>query len=159
MNRKIILIIFLFFLSGLIIFSFFKKTEKETRICFEDRCFSVELALTPEERKTGLMFRQKLDRNKGMLFVFENEGEYSFWMSNVLFPLDIIWINKDKKIVFIAENCQPCLDSFCPNIKPEEKAKYVLEINGGLVSEIGLSLGDKLEFDLNLNNFREKSGN
>ena len=58
--------------------------------------------------KNGLMFRENMDSDRGMLFIFEKEGEYPFWMKNTLIPLDIIWINKDKEVVFISENAQPC---------------------------------------------------
>ena len=67
-------------------------------------------------------------------------------MKNTLIPLDIIWINANNEVVFISENTIPCEKDFCPSIEPVREAKYVLEINGGLVEKIGLKIGDKLEF-------------
>ncbi len=92
------------------------------------------------------MFREELDSNKGMLFVFSDEAKHSFWMKNTLIPLDIIWINENKEIVFISENNQPCVFDFCPAIYPDEKAKYVLELNGRTISKINLKVGDKASF-------------
>ncbi|MFH1671611.1 MAG: DUF192 domain-containing protein [Candidatus Portnoybacteria bacterium] len=124
-----------------------RRSEKDNQVCLKDNCFKVELAQTKEERGQGLMFRESLDSDRGMLFVFEKEGIYSFWMKNTLIPLDIIWINEQKEVVFIKENVQPCGND-CFSINPEKMAKYVLEISGGMTQKIGLSLGDKLEFNI-----------
>ncbi|MEK7540985.1 MAG: DUF192 domain-containing protein [Patescibacteria group bacterium] len=104
----------------------------------------MEIAKTPLETSKGLMFRKNLEQDKGMLFVFKKEAKYSFWMKNTLIPLDIIWINKDKKVVFISENAQPCKWYSCYSIKPTAEAKYVLEVNSGVVQKIGLKTEDKL---------------
>jgi len=149
MPWKIFLIILLILIVGFLVYPYLKREKKESQVCFRDHCFLVELALTPEEKSRGLMYRESLDKNRGMLFIYQKEGEYSFWMKNVLIPLDIIWLDKDKNIIYVAENCQPCPDVPCPSIKPNRAAKYVLEINGGLASQIGLSVGNQLEFEIN----------
>jgi len=149
MPWKIFLIIILIIVVGLLIYPHLKKEKKESRVCFKSHCFLVELALTPEEKSRGLMYRESLPKDRGMFFIYEREGEHSFWMKNVLIPLDIIWIDKDKKVVYMAENCRPCPELPCPSIKPDNHAKYVFEINAGLASEIGLSVGDQLEFEIN----------
>ena len=152
---KILLILFLIIISGFLIYPHFKKEKdgiktfsirKEPQVCFKNRCFFVELALTPEEKSRGLMYRESLGQDRGMLFIYEKEARHSFWMKNVLIPLDIIWLDQDKKVVYIAENCQPCSEDSCPSIKTDKNAKYVLEINGGTVFEMGLSLGDEFVF-------------
>ena len=149
MNKKVFISIIIGAVAiSIILAVLFSATEKTTRVCFEDNCFDVELALKPEEQKRGLMFIEHLDLNKGMLFVFKKEGKYSFWMKNTLIPLDIIWINKNKEVVFISENTQPCKESSCFSIKPSENAKYVLEINGGISKKIGLIIGDKIDLDI-----------
>ena len=91
------------------------------------------------------MFREKLDADKGMLFIYEKEGKYPFWMKNTLIPLDIIWIDKNKEVVFISANAQPCKEDYCPSILPPENAKYVLEINGGVSEKIGLAIGEAVD--------------
>ena len=110
--------------------------------CFDERCFEVEIANTDEERQKGLMFRETLDEDKGMLFIFEEEGIYPFWMKNTLITLDIIWINKEGEIVFIA-NAVPCEIEPCQIYNPNKEALYVLEVNSGIANEIGLKAGDE----------------
>ncbi|MFC2143842.1 DUF192 domain-containing protein [Candidatus Aenigmatarchaeota archaeon] len=114
-------------------------------ICFNDNsdCFRIELATTSEQMSQGLMYRKSLDPDKGMLFIFGQEGIYPFWMKNTLIPLDIIWIDEDMTVVYIKGNAQPCGPLPCPYITPDHDARYVLEINGGLADQIGLEVGDK----------------
>ena len=88
------------------------------------------------------MNRTELDANKGMLFIFNNEGVYQFWMKNTLIPLDMIWMDGNNKIVFMAQNIQPCKTMICPNINPLVNANYVLEINSGVSQKIGIKVGD-----------------
>ena len=148
MEKKIFLItIFLIIIVTLTIILFLidRKGEKNL-VCFENHCFQVELALTPTEYEYGLMFRKSLDADKGMLFIFKEEGEYPFWMKNTLIPLDIIWIDKNKEVVFINKNTKPCEVDSCPIINPNRKAQYVLELSGGMVDKIGLNVGEKIIF-------------
>ena len=114
-------------------------------VCFKENCFSVELAKTEAERERGLMYREKLDENKGMLFIFDKEGIYPFWMKNTLIPLDIIWISSENKVVFIGQNTRPCKSLICLSVTPSVKAKYVLELNAGTSEKIGLRLGDEVK--------------
>lgn len=150
MGRKtflifVILFCLLLFLSqGLLINH---RREKQSRVCFKNHCFEVETAVTPKQRNTGLMFREKLDPQRGMLFVFDEVDKHAFWMKHTLIPLDIIWINESSEIVFISENAQPCQESPCLTIEPTENAKYVLEINGGLSKKMGLVVGDKIKIE------------
>lgn len=110
-----------------------------------DKCFDVELAVTPEQRTNGLMGRNGLDKSAGMLFVFEEEGNHSFWMKNMKFAIDIIWINADNEIVYISSYTQPCeLLRPCPSITPPVAAKYVLEVNAGEAYEF--DVGDSVAF-------------
>jgi len=146
MRKKVLLVIVFLFLILVITVLILKNWAKEpNQVCFKNYCFEVELAKTSEEINRGLMFREKLEQNKGMLFIFQEEEEYSFWMKNTLIPLDIIWINENKEIVFINENAQPCKEeNLCSPINPGTKEKYVLEINGGTAEKIGLKIGDKI---------------
>jgi hypothetical protein len=111
-------------------------------------CFSVELAKTDAEREKGLMNRTELDKNKGMLFIFDKEGIYPFWMKNTLIPLDMIWIDGSGKVVFIAQNVQPCKTLICPVTVPSASAKYVLEINAGISKEFGIKTGDEVKLNI-----------
>ena len=95
MNMKIIsTVVFLFILLiAAYIFFMGKDNQREIQLCFENNCFEVELALTLIEKGRGLMYREYLEENKGMLFVFDKEEKRSFWMKNTFIPLDIIWLN------------------------------------------------------------------
>lgn len=114
------------------------------KACINEICFNVELAETQAERQQGLMRRQFIDQNSGMLFIFDNENFHLFWMKNTLIPLDIIWINKDNKIVHIEYNVLPCKEDPCTYYTPKEKALYVLEINAGLSEKYNFKEGDKV---------------
>jgi len=120
---------------------------KKEKVCFKDKCFKVELAQNQKQRERGLMYKENLDKNEGMFFIFEKEGIYPFWMKNTLIPLDIIWINKNKEVVFIGKNIQPCKNFFCPQVVPDGLAKFVLEVNSGVVDDINLRVGDILTAD------------
>jgi len=91
------------------------------------------------------MFRESLEDNEAMLFIYDSDGKYNFWMKNTLIPLDIIWIDLEGKIVYIEHEAQPCGDE-CKIIKPQKDARFVLEINGGLAEELGIKLEDKFDF-------------
>ena len=107
-----------------------------------------ELADTPQKRSQGLMFRERLAPDAGMLFRFEDAGEWSFWMKNTKVALDILWIGPDKKIVHIEENVPICPKDPCPEYKPSKDALYALELPAGSVKREKLAKGMKLEFEL-----------
>jgi uncharacterized membrane protein (UPF0127 family) len=108
----------------------------------------VELADTPQKRSRGLMFRKQLASNTGMLFVFEEAGEWSFWMKNTNIALDILWLGPDKRIIHVEENVPGCKQDPCPEYKPNKDALYVLELPAGSVKREQLAKGMKLEFAL-----------
>lgn len=148
MKRKMAIIFLIFFvfliaIAGLI---FILKT-KENKVCFKNDCYIVEIARTQKEKERGLMYRENLDKRQGMLFLNDKEGIYPFWMKNMKFPLDIIWLSSDFKIAFIARNVQPCGGEECLNIISDNPARYILEINAGEADRIDLQLGDKANYD------------
>lgn len=140
MEKKVILVILLLFITSC--------TAPKNSVCFKDNCFEVELAVTEEEHAVGLMYREHLEEDKGMLFIFEEPGEYGFWMKSTLIPLDIIWINESKEVIFIGKDIRPCKQEPCPSINPRKPTKFVLELNSGAADKIGLAKGDKLVFDI-----------
>lgn len=100
---------------------------------------SCEIADTMYKQAIGLMNRQNLSEDKGMLFIFSDEKPREFWMKNTLIPLDMIFLDKDFKIVKIIENAQPCKTMNCityPSIFP---AKYIIEVNGGFSSKYNIT--------------------
>ena len=109
---------------------------------------TAELAVTDEERARGLMFRDKVLPEQGMLFVFEEEDLHSFWMKNTLVYLDMLWLGRDKRIIHIARNVPPCTEEPCPTYGPATTAFFVLELKAGQADVLGLKLQDRLEFVL-----------
>ena len=101
------------------------------QVCIWSHCFDIEVADNDLLRQQWLMYRQNLPSQSGMLFVFDQDRKYPFWMKNTLIPLDIIWINRENKIVDI-KTVQPCTSDPCPTYEPSADALYVLEINAGL---------------------------
>tara|TARA_R110002051_G_scaffold255120_2_gene314237 strand:- start:77211 stop:77705 length:495 start_codon:yes stop_codon:yes gene_type:complete len=104
---------------------------------------NIEFAETDYETQTGLMYRKGMDNNQGMLFIFPDERMHSFYMKNTEFPLDIIYIKENLKIASFQENAQPLNET---GLSSQVPIKYVLEINGGLAQELGLSIGDSISF-------------
>ena len=104
---------------------------------------NVEIADDNNERINGLMFRKNLDKNSGMLFVFDDEKNQTFWMKNTLIPLDIIFIGKDMKIVDI-KHATPCNEDPCKLYKSSRPAKYVLEMNINFTIENNVKIDDKI---------------
>ena len=107
-----------------------------------------EVADTPEKRSLGLMFREHLDPDRGMIFVFPGADYHRFWMKNCLFEIDMIWLDEKKKIVYHEENLPPCKDDPCPSYGPPAKALYVIETIGGFFKKMGLKNGMRVEWDL-----------
>jgi uncharacterized membrane protein (UPF0127 family) len=120
----------------------------EGEACLKGKCFAVELADTTEERTLGLMHRKSLPADRGMLFVFDEEKVYPFWMKNTLIPLDIIWISAGKEVVFVSRDTPPCVSNPCPLVTPDAPAKYVLEVNAGIAESLGIEPGDVVSISL-----------
>lgn len=94
------------------------------------------------ERLKGLMFRENLPENQGMLFVFENQEIRSLWMKNTLMPLDMIFVDSNNLIVDIIENAEPCKTQECPIYTSNAPAMYIIEVNAGFVKKNGIEVGD-----------------
>lgn len=105
--------------------------------------FTVEVARTPEEQIKGLMHRQSLGPNAGMIFPYDPPRAIAFWMKNTLIPLDIIFIRADGSIARIAENTTPLSLDPIPSGEP---VAAVLEIRGGRSAELGIRPGDRVEW-------------
>lgn len=136
--------LFYFFFSLLPTFSFAESTSLLTiKTPEKNITFNVEIAKTPTEQAYGLMDRKSLADNTGMLFVYDKPSELSFWMKNTLIPLDIIFIDSEKKIVDI-QTMTPCHEVSCPVYNSKKPAQYALEINAGLSKQYHLSTGNDI---------------
>ena len=107
-------------------------------VTFDGVSFNVEIAQTPQERAKGLMFRESMPGNHGMLFVFEKDGPLAFWMKNTLIPLDMVFIDENMSVVDVL-TASPCKEDPCPNYK--SRGRYVLEINAGLAEKYDIKNG------------------
>ena len=110
--------------------------------------FSVEVADTREKQALGLMFRDSMPADHGMLFIFPREAPRSFWMKNTRIPLDIMYFNEELELVSISADTPPCRVRYCPSYPSKRPAKFVLELNAGTAAELGVELGDRLRLDL-----------
>ncbi len=113
----------------------------EAKVIIGDDTLTVELAITPLERQVGLMFREYLPENRGMLFVFESEDYLTFWMKNTSIPLSIAFINPEGIIVDI-QNMEPFTTT--PHVS-KERAIYALEVNKGWFKKHGITVGDTVK--------------
>lgn len=109
-----------------------------------DVVVSVEIVSTPAQIERGLMYRQHLPPDQGMLFLMEQEKNWPFWMHNTLIPLDLIFITGDLTITGIVENAEPQTDTLRDVGKP---SRYVLEVNGGFCATHKIAAGAKVRFD------------
>lgn len=107
--------------------------------------FKVEVVADDESRTRGLMFRDSLEEDRGMLFVFEREQPLAFWMKNTKIPLDIIYFDDERKLVSVA-SAPPCTTAQCPNYPSDAPAKYTLELKAGMARKIGARRGDEITF-------------
>jgi len=104
----------------------------------------VEVARTPEELERGLMFREKLGSADGMLFVFPQSAEHTFWMKNTLIPLDMVFIDEGHAVAGIVASAEPMTTT--PRTVGVA-SRYVLEVNGGFCAAHGVTRGDLVRFE------------
>ncbi|MSO70859.1 MAG: DUF192 domain-containing protein [Alphaproteobacteria bacterium] len=123
------------------------QTFDRTKLDIETKAgkysFDIELALTPEQQAQGLMYRQKLATDAGMLFLYDHEQPLLMWMANTFIPLDMLFIAADGKIVNIAERTVP---HSTVTIGSGALAQAVLELNGGTSARLGIGVGDRVVY-------------
>lgn len=127
-------------------FIFFQAPAGKPQVTIDGHTFKVEVAKTDKDKEIGLTKYQSLDQDAGMFFSFGAEGNYSFWMRGMKFPIDIIYIDQGK-VVDIKKNLPPA-DSSTPNIPtyaPSKPADSVLEISSGLSDKYGFKIGDSVQ--------------
>jgi uncharacterized membrane protein (UPF0127 family) len=107
----------------------------------------VDLALTPPEQEQGLSGRTELKENEGMLFVFGHPDKYLFWMKDMNFPIDMVWIGENLRVVYIKKNALPASypQSYGPGVSDKD-ALYVLEVVAGFSDKNNLKEGDRVQF-------------
>lgn len=126
---------------------FVAKNVAGNQLKIGEAVLQIEIADSPAARAQGLSGRKNLSENAGMLFVFEQSGYYNFWMPDMKFSLDIIWIDEENTIIGFAENAPPLIDK--KNVvlyQPPSPVKYALEVNAGFVAKHNIVVGQKIQF-------------
>ena len=118
-------------------------SHQKNNLARDQTCFTVEIANTPDEHARGLMFRAALPPDEGMLFMFTEDAQRSFWMKNTVIPLDILFISQDFVITEVV-SADPCVEEPCAVYTSQESTQYVLEINAGLSNTYGITAGDNI---------------
>jgi uncharacterized membrane protein (UPF0127 family) len=118
-----------------------------TKITVKDKEIKVEIMDTPALRAQGLSGKESLPQDQGMLFIFDNYSTPGFWMKEMNFPIDIIWI-KDDKILDITKNIPPPATptSTLPSYFPQSQINYVLEVNANWTNQNNIQIGDNVQF-------------
>lgn len=120
------------------------STLSRANVTIDNAVITVEVAKTEAERQKGLSGRPTLAEGRGMIFFFEHPGRHGFWMPDMRFPIDIVWINSDWSIVDMAEWVLP--ESYPSIFVPDTDAQYVLEVPAGSIKGYSWKMGDKVEF-------------
>ena len=147
-KTKLFLTILVIVLLILVGFALYKNKQNDVKVvCIESKkCFNVESVSTPDKMQLGLGNRDSLNQESGMLFIFPQDVYTGFWMKDMRFPIDLLWIDSTMKVVGIEKNMQPCTESSCPTFDSKVKIRYVLEINSGLADKLGLKEKDTVSF-------------
>jgi hypothetical protein len=151
MKKPILLsfLLIIIFIITFYIFTYLAPSKSNTvEVLIKDNPFILEKALTPKQKASGLMNRDFLPEENGMIFIFEDSQKRGFWMKNTLIPLDMIFLDSNGMVVDINQDAQPCtLESECIPYISAAPAKYVIEINAGLAEKLGLEKGDMISLE------------
>ena len=148
--KKILYFLLVSFILVFFVFIFPKNdntlfVDKVKYVELADQKIKVDVVNTVESRAQGLSGRESLAEDEGMLFVFDTPSDYPFWMKDMNFSIDMIWIGEDMKITYIKKNATP--ESYPEGFGPKEKtSKYVLEVFSGFSDKYNLEIGDKVLF-------------
>jgi uncharacterized membrane protein (UPF0127 family) len=112
------------------------------------KVLQTEVMVSDQDRQMGLMFRPSLALDHGMLFIFEQPDFHAIWMKNCKFPIDILWLDDQGKVVHVAEKVPPCKAEPCPVYQPLQRGSYVVELNAGQARKEKAVVGSRLEFRL-----------
>ena len=133
--------------AALLLLSLAAHAATAPSVTLHGKRFSTEFAVDDASRELGLMNRTELAADHSMLFIFVDDQPRAFWMKNTLIPLDILYFDKDRKLVSMQLNAQPCKADPCAIYPSDGDARYVLELKAGTAGRLGLKLGESLTVD------------
>ncbi|HZA61952.1 MAG TPA: DUF192 domain-containing protein [Nitrososphaeraceae archaeon] len=121
----------------------------KAKVTVKDFELNADVPITSELISKGLAVKNQLKENEAMLFIFEESAKHSFWMKDMKFPIDIIWLDSASKVVHIERNLQPCASVFiCPGYRPSADSQYVLETVAGFAQRHNVNIGSDIDFEL-----------
>ena len=129
----------------------FKVTQKylQTKVTVNNVDLTVYLAMNNKQIIKGLVIKNQLKENQGMLFVYQRPAKYRFSMRGMKFPIDIIWLNNARKVIHIEHSLEPCPSNIdCPKFIPSAAALYVLETMAGFSNKHDVKIGTQIDFHL-----------
>lgn len=143
-KEMIFALIIIFLLFSAIFLATNNKKQAINTVKIGETVINVQVASTDQEREQGLSGKESLADGQGLLFIFENEGYYGFWMKDMNFSIDIAWLDKNKKIIYIADNVSPA--SYPDTFYPTSPSLYVLEVPAGFLEKMKIEIGDSAKF-------------
>lgn len=154
MNRKksawswIAVILVLLLIGSAALYALWPQLQPHTTVHLGDGVFLTRVARTDAERDKGLSDTRELRSDQAMLLVFDRDDKWSIWMKDMNYPIDIIWLDKDKKVVYIVKNAPP--ESYpYEQFVPKQEARYVLEVPAGTTAKKAINIGSEARFDEN----------
>lgn len=148
-NNLVLFVVTLVFLTSFIFLGMSKSAPEPVtsgQIRLGEALFNLEIADSDAERVRGLSYRERLPEDNALLFVFDNEERHGIWMKDMYFSIDIVWLDKDKRVIHTEENISP--ETFPKVFKPASSSLYVIELNSGTVKEKNIKVGDLVEFSI-----------
>lgn len=153
MNKKhalswIAIILALLMVGMAAFYTLWPQLRPHVTVHIGDGVFNTQVAKTPSEREKGLSGTRNLRTDQAMLIVFDYDDKWSIWMKDMNYPIDIVWLDKDKKVVYIVKNAPP--ESYPDErFTPKQEARYVLELPAGTTSKKAIKIGTEAKFDEN----------
>lgn len=144
----IAVVLVLFMIGAAAFYALWPQLRPHVTVHIGDGVFNSQVAKTPAEREKGLSGSRGLKADQAMLIVFDRDDKWSIWMKEMNYPIDIVWLDKDKKVVYIVKNAPP--ESYpYETFAPKQEARYVLEFPAGTTSKKAIKIGSEAKFDEN----------
>jgi len=134
----------IFLIVAVTIIGFLSTVNYKSKLTIGGKTFIVDVSDTPFTMSRGLGGRESLGSNEGMVFIFDKSDKHGFWMKNVFFPIDIIWMDENLVVNHIEKSVSPL--SYPKTFYPDTPSLYVLEVNAGESDKLKLKIGDKAQF-------------
>jgi uncharacterized protein len=144
----IAVVLVLLLVGSAALYAMWPQLQPHVNVHIGDGVFATRVAKTETEREKGLSDTRELRNDQAMLLIFDRDDKWSIWMKDMNYPIDIVWLDKDKKVVYIVKNAPP--ESYpYEKFVPKQDARYVLELLAGTVGKKAINIGSQAAFDEN----------